>query len=307
MKKIALSCAASVTLMFANTTANNLEQIEAQIKNKQTELQQLEAQKQELLKQAQNKVVEQANIQQSSPLKTRTELGYVKTSGNSENESFALDATLKKTWDKQTLEGTIDAKYATSDDVESQNRYTIELNYDYALSNRFSVDYLLGYSQDKFSGFDYRLYTGPGAKYALIKASKHQLSLNGNILYAQDKQEDIHYTATGEQIKYPNENNLVADPSKTVNGTTDEYASYRVGAQYDWNIIKDLTFSQNVTYRASFEDNDNYFVDSKSSLIQKLTDMMSVGLNYKIHYVNLPALGKVNSDKELMLNLIFDY
>lgn len=251
----------------------------AQIKALQENLAKLEAS----LPQSVEKKEEQAALErvEANKIKTHAEFGYVNNSGNTVDETISLDANIKKAWDKHALVFSIDAQYATDDETETKNKLFTELTYNYELSDRLYFDYLTGYKTDKFSGFEYQFYTGPGLKYIAIKTPEHKLDLSGNILYAKDDVRD--------------------------SPEVDEYASFRAKANYSWQILKNLKFEETLTYRTSFEKIDNYFLYSKTAFISKLTDVFSVGLSYKIDYVNLPDDGKEKTDKTLAANLIVDF
>jgi len=245
--------------------------------------------------------------QNENPLVTHTELGYIKTDGNTETETFNLDFKADKSWSAHNVALLVDAQYATNDSIETKNRVTAELNYGYAFAKNFAFDYLIGYKDDKFSGFTYRFYTGPGMKYKALESETQTLDFEANILYAEDKTDSINYTATGDQINYPNPDGLLADPAQRVASTTDSYTSYRLKMVYETQILENLKFLQNASYRSSFEDAKNYVVFSKTALTSKLTDILSAGLSYKIDYTNLAALGKDRTDTTFTFNLIIDY
>ncbi len=217
-------------------------------------------------------------------LVTHTELGYIKTDGNTETQTFNLDAKAKKGWGKHIANLLIDAQYADDSGIETKNKYIIELNYDYEFTDRFAFTYLAGYKSDKFSNFDYQFYTGPGAKYKAIISDLHNLTLEGNILYAMDELKAI-----------------APDPAYS-----DDYASYRAKGVYTWQMLENLKFSQELSYRGSFEETSNYFIFSKSALTSKLSDIFSAGISYKVDYVNEPGL-KESTDTTLTANLIIDY
>lgn len=227
----------------------------------------------------------QADELQEKPLVTHTELGYVSTTGNTDTEAFSLDAKLKKEWEKHIATLDLEGQYATDQGKETKNKYLIEAQYDYKFTERFSFNYLLGYKADKFSGFTYQFYTGPGAKYKAIAMKKHELTIDGNILYAQDK-----YKQTSALAAY-----------------TNDYTSYRTKGVYRWQILENLKFLQELSFRGSFEESNNYFVNSKTALTNKISDMFSAGLSYKVDYANLPATGKKKTDTTFAFNLIIDY
>ena len=236
---------------------------------------------------------------------THAEFGYVNTQGNTDTTALSLDAKISKAFDKHIFELLFDGQYATDSNVESKNKYLLELTYNYQLTDRFAFAYLLGYKEDLFSNYDYQAYTGPGAKYKVIKTEEHKLQIEGNILYAQDKIKDIDYDSTGTRIAYPNPNNIAI--ASTVNGETRSYSAYRAKAVYAWQILENLKFSQELSYRSEFEDASNYFVFSKTAFVNKISNIFSAGVNYKVDYVNLAGAGKENTDRTFTANLILDF
>ncbi len=214
----------------------------------------------------------------SNELKTHTELGFIDTQGNTQTQTFNLDSKIKKNIDKHNFTFTLDAQYATLDKEEVKNKYVAELNYDYAFTDRLSFGYLLGFKQDQFSGYDYQLYTGPTLGYQVIKAEAHNLALGLNVLYTEDQIEKA-----------------------------DSYAAYGASLVYAWQINKGLMFGQNFGYRSAFEDNENYFATSKTSLVSKISDIFSAGLSYKVDYANLAPATKERTDRTFTANLIIDY
>lgn len=222
----------------------------------------------------------ESKLPQNQHIMTHTELGYVQTNGNTDTKTFILDANVKKEFGKNALALDIDGQYAEDRGVESKNKYFLELHYDYSFTDRFAFSYLVGYKKDKFSAYNYQAYTGPGAKYKLVKTDAHDLSLDGNILYSVDE-----YQSTS---------------------TTDKYSSYQAKGVYGWQMMENLKFDQELSYRSAFEDADNYFVYSKSALSSKISDIFSAGISYKVDYANLSGT-KDSTDTTLSFNLIVDY
>jgi len=249
-------------------------------------------------------VATEVDLKKDDKLVTHTELGYIQTDGNTKTKTFNLDAKVKKGWGKHILDLHLDGQYASDKDTETKNKYIVELVYDYEFTDRFSLNYLNGYKSDKFSSFNYQAYTGPGAKYKLIVSPNHNLSLDGNILYSVDDIADVEYDSNGDIIEYPNANNT---PVATVaEGENDSYAGYRVKGVYAWQMLENLKFDQEVSYRGSFKDSKKYFVFSKTAFSSKISDIFSAGISYKVDYVNEPG-DKEKSDTTLTLNLIVDY
>lgn len=252
-----------------------------------------------------NKNIKRLESQLPKPryeLNARMELGYILNSGNSDSEAFNIDTKIKNSFDNHSLELSLLYQYGEQDTIESRNRFLSELLYEYALSDRFSLNYLLGYKDDKFSGFNYQFYTGPGAKYKVIKTPTQELSFDGNILYAYDDIQDT-YTLGGLPVSYP----YPAGSISQNNGYTNSYAAYRAQLLYSAQIKETVKFNQALSYRSEFSNADNYFVYSKSSLLLKISDIFSAGVNYYVDYINKPAFGKTSTDRVFSFSLIADY
>lgn len=218
---------------------------------------------------------------EDNKLKTHAEFGFISTSGNTDTTSYNLDLEMKKAWDKHHLKFIVDAQYADDSGVETNNKFLTELQYDYDITDRFAFDYLLGYKEDKFSGYKYQFYTGPGAKYKAIKEEKQNLTLEGNILYSKDKVE--------------------------VTNETNDYTALRAKGVYEWQILDNLKFTQDLSYRVELDETENYFVTSKTAFASKISDIFSFGISYKVDYVNTPPAENKRSDRTLSANLIADF
>lgn len=236
---------------------------------------------------------------------SHAELGYVNTQGTSTTTAVSLDAKAKKGWNQHVFELMLDGQFSTNKNVENKNKYLTELSYDYDVTETFSFGYLVGYKEDKFSSFDYQFYTGPSAKHKLFKTEEHKLTLEGNILYAKDKRADVNFDSLGQEIPYPNAGGV--DIASTDIGRTRAYASYRAKALYERNIVENLKFTQELSYRSEFLDVSNFFVYSKTAFTNKITDILSAGVSYKIDYVNLPTRDTQRGDRTFSANLIMDF
>jgi len=210
---------------------------------------------------------------------THTEMGYIQTNGNTKTKTFNLDSKAERAWDKHVGVFTFDGQYSSDSGITTKKKYFLELEYNYDFTDKLAFSYLAGYKYDKFSGFDYQAYTGPGIKYTAIKQSTQNLSLEASALYSKDK-----YIA----------------------GNTNDYAAYRLKGDYDLQITENLKFTQEISFRGSFEESDNYFAFSKTALISKISDIFSAGISYKLDYANIPA-AQYKTDETLTVNLIMDY
>ncbi|MDD3475544.1 MAG: DUF481 domain-containing protein [Sulfurimonas sp.] len=262
----------ALSLVTSCLMAQNTEDIKDEIKDTQARIAKLKANLKEL----------QATLpKEDYVFKARAEVGYVSNSGNTDTEAFNADVKLTNSWDLHSLELSMLMQYGTENGKENKNRFLGELVYDYKLSEVLSLDYLVGYKDDKFSGFDYQFYTGPGAKYVAIKTDFNDFTVDGNLLYAKDK-------VFGEQDR--------------------EYYGYRLKGVYNMQVLENLKFHQTLSYRSEFSDLGNYFAYSKTAFTTRLSEIFSAGIAYHIDYTNQPALtGKTSTDKMFTFNLIADY
>lgn len=218
----------------------------------------------------------------AEPLQTHTELGYIETQGNTKTKTFNLDATAQKAFDKSEVKVKLNAQYAEDDGKEIKNQYLIELNYNYFMTERFFINYLVGYKEDKFSSFEYQFYTGPALGYKAVVSDLQNLTLEAGVLYSQDKYNDAA-------------------------GTTEDYTSYRAKGLYDYKLAENTKFTEEASIKGQLDDTDNYFAYSKTAVVSKISDVFSGGVSYKVDYTHLPLPGKKKVDTTFMLNLIIDY
>ena len=290
MKKtlVVLSIAASCAIASSPT------HIKDEIKSVKTKIQELNLNLKDL---------ESRLPKESYEFNAHAEMGYTLNSGNTDTEAFNLDGKVTNSYEVHSLELSTLLQYGTQKGVENRNRFTTELLYDYELDDTVSLNYLAGHKVDKFSGFDFQQYTGPGAKYKLIQEEAQKLAVDGNLLYARDKIEDSFVNTAGNRVMYP----YPAGSVSQNNGYTKNYLSYRAKADYSVTLNKNIKFHQLFSYRSELASVKNFFVYSKSSLAFKITDVFSAGVNYYVDYINRPAFNKTATDKIFSFNLIADY
>jgi len=248
------------------------------------------------------------NTEKENPFVTHTELGYVSTSGNTDTKSGSLDFMGKKSWGKHSVQLDVDYIYGEQDGIENNNKLDTKLNYDYSFTERFGFNYLVGYKDDKFSGFDYQFYTGPGVKYTALKGEVHNLSFQSNILYSLDQESDKFYSDAALTVETPYPFVPVKGPFKDpASGQSSDYSAFFIQGDYSWQFTEATKFVQMLSYRVDMGDADVYFINSKTGVESKISDIFSMGISYKVDYVNEAPAGNVNTDKTFMVSLIMDY
>jgi putative salt-induced outer membrane protein len=217
----------------------------------------------------------------ADPLKTHTELSYMNSSGNSETDTLSIKSEFNKIIDEQSkFSGKLTGLYVTDSGEEIANRYYIEGQYNRKISLNFFTYLKANYSNDKFSGYNYRSNIGPGLGYSFpISNADHSLDFSLGALYSTDDIEE---------------------------GDVENHASGDIALKYAWKILENLKFKQDLSYQTKLDDSENYFADSVTAFEYKLSNMISLGTSYTIHYQNnSPA--KTNRDNVFLTSLIVDY
>jgi len=192
--------------------------------------------------------------------------------------------------------------------VENNNKLIALLDYDYKFAKHVSFDYLTGYKDDKFSGFDYQFFTGPGLKFHILETDDHKLTIQGNVVYAKDMESDKYYLDSAYLVETEYPYDPVKGPYKDPkSGDMNEYASFFTKGDYEWNITNNFKFVQILTYRVDMGDRNTYFVNSKSGIESKISEMFSLGMNYKVTYVNQPPSDNEHTDTVFTVALIINY
>lgn len=233
----------------------------------------------------------ESKLPQNQDIVANIKLGYMDTKGNTNTETFSLDGKAKKDFGTQYLSLVLDAQYGNADNLAGvneviKNKYFAELEYGYKVTDRFSITAVLGYKNDSFSSYNYQSHVGSGLKYLAYKSDIQKLDLEASVLYSSD---DI-------QEQYLNQDGLESD-----------YASYKAKLTYELQILENLKFDQELSYRASFDESTNYFAFSNSSLSSKISDIFSAGVSYKVDYTNIVAPTIYRADRTLTAFLSVDY
>jgi putative salt-induced outer membrane protein len=207
------------------------------------------------------------------------ELSYVQTSGNSNTSTFStkLEATTVLS-ENSNFRAKGSMLYSENDSNTSANKYDVELDYNYMLSQNLYSYIGVNYLKDQLSDYDYRINAGPGIGYKFLDTTEETIDLQGGLDYAFDKYTD---------------------------GIKDEYVASRAEIDYRYRFNESVQFKQMVNYLVSLEDNDKYFMASESSLNVKMSKNISLGVSYRLDYVNQTK--KEHTDRKMLTSLIVDF
>lgn len=232
------------------------------------------------LKDAQKRIEKVQQQSDEAKYKTKTELSYSNTKGNTDTTRFGLDFHGERKRKKNTITLDVTALQSSSNGVEDNNKWNVLAQYDRDLTKKLFFNYLISYGEDKFSGFDYQFNTGPGLGYKALGSDSHKLDLRANALYSKDDVEDEG---------------------------SNEYVSWVAGFKYKWAVLDNLDFLQDAYFKSQADHFENYFVYSKTAIESKINGMFSLGMSYKVDYKNIPAEGRKRTDRVFLASLIINY
>jgi putative salt-induced outer membrane protein len=217
------------------------------------------------------------------PWKVRAELSYVSTSGNTDTQTLAGKLDTRK-------EGPINRYFAAGSYLraadsgeETSDKLSIEGRYERVFTKRYFGLVTAGYLRDKFSGYDFRLYAGPGAGVELINTPAQRLQGLLSVLYNHD------------------------EFSRGVE-STDDYLTAKVTGKYEWKVLENLTFRETLDYFTAVRETGRFFIDSVTAVEVKVNSIVSIGVNYTINYQNRPPSEDLrHTDTTLLTTLIIDF
>ena len=217
------------------------------------------------------------------PWKTRAELSYVNTSGNTDTSTFAVKASIKKEAPVNRYFFNSSYRLTQNRNEETSNRLTLDGRYERVLTERTFGLFTAWYSRDRFSGYDSRVFAGPGAGRDFIRTERHLLQGLAILLYNHDE------FSVGEE-------------------GTDDYVSAKATAKYEFKARENVKLTETLDYSASLEETGRYFLDSVTSVKVKINAHLSLGVNYTINYQNEPPSEELqHTDTTLLTTLIVDF
>ncbi len=205
-------------------------------------------------------------------------LGFSATSGNSDTESLNAGLALKRESDKWVSDITLDLLRASTDDIDTAERYTLNTKTGYKFDDNDYIYYGTRYDQDKFSGFDYTITTGIGW---------------GHKFYDDEKDRLITELGVGYKTE-------AIDVDRTENN----------GAV----LLGKLDYMHHFTDTFKVEDvlvieagDDNTFIQNDLGFSFAVSDAFAVKLAHQIrHNTDAPA-GFRSTDTLISANLVYDF
>ncbi len=197
--------------------------------------------------------------------------------GNSEKTDLLLDSKLVYDGDswKNTLAGR--AYNSKEDDTRIAEEYRLTDRLDYKLGGGYYAFADLGYVNDRFSGFDYRISEVAGLGRIWVDNDVWLLDTRSGIGARQS-----HFT-TGED-----ENDMVL----------------KFGLDSRWNISDSFTLSEAMTADIA---SDVTIMESETTLKSRITDTLSLKTSFNVEHITDVPVGKKKTDTRTNIGVLYEF
>lgn len=207
----------------------------------------------------------------------RVALGYLSTSGNSENESLNANFNLWWNYEPWSHELSGLAIRSSTSNVTTAEAYGIAWQSNYALNE---TDYLFGnvsLDNDEFSSYDQQLRAAVGYGRRFIDRERH--ILNG-------------------------EAGVGARDAELRDGTSQNEAIVRLGGDYRWIISETSEFTQTLSVESG---SDNTYLEAASALSADVQENLALVISYTIKSNSdvLPGTDKTDTFTAISLEYTF--
>jgi len=212
-----------------------------------------------------------------SPWAGKASLGYLATSGNTENSTLNTAAEVGYTAGKWQHIASAFAISAAESKITTTEAYELGWKSERNISDHDFLFGRLDWRKDRFGGFDTQFSQTVGYGRRLINADRHVLNA---------------------------EVGVGARQSETQTGIKENEAILRGGAYYTWQFSETAEFRQDLTVEAGGE---NTYLESFSGVSAKLLGNLALVASYTIkHNTDVPALTE-KSDKYTALSLEYTF
>ena len=219
---------------------------------------------------------------EKSPWKSSVELGFIRTTGNTETQTLAVKADATYEVDRWRHIAHAEGYGQQSEDttgntVVSAERYEISGKSDYKFKERDYAFVLLKLKRDRFSGFEYEHILSLGYGKKVIKQLNMELDLE---------------IGPGERF------------FKVDNVQAEEEALLRLAASYWWAISDTSRFTQEL----STEIGENITSrESVTGIQANINSSLALKFTYAVRYKTKVPAGNERTDTEAAMTLVYNF
>jgi putative salt-induced outer membrane protein len=228
-------------------------------------------------------VISQSQSEQASKIwKGEVSLGFNKTSGNTKSSQFSSELSLRRKTDSDEFSSRLRGFYSSSEKKMNSQKWYGQLRYAYSFwDNKWYNFYKFESSHDRFSNIDYRLTPSAGIGYWFFDA---------------------------ESLKVMAETGLGWEYTEYRDNTKSQSQVILVPRLFMEKVLTGkVKFSQDLVIYPSLEAAGDFRFYSETSLLNPVTDNISLKLSLVNEYDSDPAPGKENSDFQFISSLIYSF
>lgn len=215
------------------------------------------------------------------------EFGAFRATGNSSNTGITAGLTAERQgidW-RHRLTGRIDFQRANG--VTTREQFLARYEPNFNLSEHVYVYALGQYERDRFQGFSARYAVSGGIGYQVFNADDLKLSLKAGPAYRVTEFTD---------------------------GRSESRIAGLIALDFDWNITKRLTLTQDTNAVAETGGSAIAIIDSRNTTLDLVTGLnaaisskLSARFSYAVEYDSNPPPGAVQTDTLSRVTLIYDF
>ena len=229
------------------------------------------------------KAAEVSEVEEKSPWKSTVELGFIRTTGNTETQSTSMKADVTYEVDKWRHNGHAEGYGAEAEDeltgetIVSAERYELSGKTDYKFNDYNYVFALIKLQKDRFSGFEYEHTISVGYGRKLIKQENMELDIE---------------IGPGERF------------FKVDTGIAEEEDILRLSANYWWAITDNSKFTQLLTTEIGEEITSS---KSVTGIQANINSTLALKFTYTVKHKDLVPDGVEKTDTETAMTLVYSF
>jgi putative salt-induced outer membrane protein len=222
----------------------------------------------------------------TGPWSGRVLLGYLATSGNTDNTSANLEAGAN--WDGERWHHSLAGRAIGQSQQNSTTAESYKLTYEakFDLTERTYLFGLIDHNKNRFSSYPEQTFEFVGVGRRFIKTDRHELNAEFGVGATQSDLQAI-----------------LPDGTRVPAGSEDEFA-WRASGDYKWTITDTSWFAQSLSVSSS---SSNTFTESVTEVGANIIGALALVISYKVQNNSDVQPGTEKTDTFTAVNLEYAF
>lgn len=202
------------------------------------------------------------------------QLGFSKSTGNTDNTGIVVGAELKKDGltMRHTLNGQVDRQ--TTGGLLTRNKYLAGYQLDYKFSPRFFAYGNATWDKDSFTGIQRRFSESVGLGYSVFKSDTINLDVTGGPAFRQ---------------------------TRYVTGLSDNTTTLRAGADFSWKVMDDITLLEKAQIFVNSE------IKSTTAVLMAINDDLAARFSFDFTRQDSVPVGRRRTDTVTLASIVYSF